>query len=226
MIPAIALAFWLGILTSISPCPLATNIAAISYISKKITNSRFVFLSGLLYILGRVLAYVAIAAIIVASLAADYAVSHFFDKYMNRLLGPILIVSGMFLLELLKFNIQMPGASEKLQKKADTWGMWGSLLLGVIFATAFCPVSATLFFVNLISLCLKYHSAVVLPLFYGFGSGLPVLIFAALIAFSSQSIGKAYKNLQIIEWWARRITGVIFILVGIYYCLVYIFGIL
>jgi cytochrome c-type biogenesis protein len=226
MIAAIALAFWLGILTSISPCPLATNIAAISYIGRKVTSSRFVLFSGLLYIIGRMLAYIAIAAVIVASLAADYVVSHFFDKYMNRLLGPILIISGMFLLELLKFNIQMPGASEKLQKKADTWGMWGAFPLGVIFAVAFCPVSATLFFVNLLPLCVKYNSAVLLPLIYGLGTGLPVLIFAILIAYSSQSIGKAYKNLQTIEWWARRITGAIFIVVGIYYCLVYIFGVL
>jgi cytochrome c-type biogenesis protein len=226
MLAAIALALWLGILTSISPCPLATNIAAISYISKKLSSSRFVFVSGLLYILGRVIAYVAIAIVIVESLSADYVVSHFFDKYMNRLLGPILIVSGMFLLELLKINFQVPGADEKLQKKADTWGIWGAFLLGMIFAVAFCPLSATLFFVNLISLCLKFHSAVVLPLIYGIGTGLPVLLFAILIAYSSQSIGKAYKNLQIIEWWARRVTGVIFILVGIYYCLVYIFGVL
>ena len=50
-------AFLLGLLTAISPCPLATNIAAIGYIGKDIEDRRRVFLSGLLYTAGRIVAY-------------------------------------------------------------------------------------------------------------------------------------------------------------------------
>lgn len=217
-------AFWLGILTSISPCPLATNIAAISYIGKRVGSPRNVLLSGFLYNLGRMLAYVSLGALLVASILAVPEVSRFLQEYMNKLLGPILIVAGMFLLELIRFTTSGMGVSEKMQRRVDRSGMWGAMLLGFVFALSFCPISAALFFGSLIPLSVKHSSAVILPSVYGIGTGLPVMIFAVLIAMGTRFVGSLFTKLTRIEFWARRITGVIFILVGIYYCLTYIFG--
>jgi len=222
----IASALWLGILTSITPCPLATNVAAISYISRRVGNTRQVFLTGLLYTLGRTLAYMVLGALLVAAVLSVPELSQFLGKYMNKLLGPILILVAMFLLELISFRFSGSGVSETMQKRVDALGIWGALLLGVVFALSFCPVSAALFFGSLISLSIKLHSAIVLPSVYGVGTALPVLVFAVLIAFSAKSVGTAFNRLAQIEWWARRITGGIFLVVGVFYSLKYIFEVI
>lgn len=219
-------AFWLGILTSISPCPLATNIAAISYIGRRMGNSRQVFLTGLLYTLGRTLAYLGLAIVLVASVLSVPQISLFLQKYMNLVLGPILIVVGMFLLQLIQLNMGGGGVNEGLQKRVDAMGIWGALLLGVVFALSFCPVSAALYFGSLIPLSLKVNSSVALPVLYGIGTALPVMVFAVILALSAQSVGKAYNILAKIEWWARIITGWIFILLGVWFSLKYIFEVI
>lgn len=217
-------ALWLGILTSISPCPLATNVAAISYIGKRVGSARNVFISGLLYNLGRIAAYVILGSLIVASVLSVPELSRFLQQYMNKILGPVLILAGMFLLELLQFTTSGRGVSEKLQKRVDRSGIWGAALLGFIFALSFCPVSAALFFGSLIPLSIKHSSTIILPSVYGIGTGLPVIVFAVLIAMGARYVGSLFSKLTIIERWARRITGVIFVIVGMYYCLTYIFG--
>jgi len=219
-------AFWLGILTSISPCPLATNIAAISFIGRRVGSPRLQFLSGVLYTGGRSLTYLVLGMLLVASLLSMSELSLLLQKYMNKLLGPILILVGMFLLELISFGAGGGGISDRFQKRAEAFGMWGAGLLGIIFALSFCPLSAALFFGSLIPLAVQYQSSVAMPILYGIGTGLPVLIFAVIIAFGAQRLGKAFNILTAIEKWARRITGTIFILVGIYFCLVHIFHIL
>ncbi|MCK5126387.1 MAG: sulfite exporter TauE/SafE family protein [candidate division Zixibacteria bacterium] len=223
---AIGTALWLGILTSISPCPLAANIAAISFIGKRVKTARQVLLTGLLYTLGRTLAYLILAAILVTSLLTVKDISLSLQKYMNQALGPILIIVGMFLLEMIAFGTKGRGVSEKLQKRAESGGKWTAILLGFLFALSFCPVSAALFFGSLISLSLQYNDPIALPVIYGIGTAVPVMIFAFIIAFSAQKIGRAYDLLSKVEYWARRITGVVFIIVGIYYCLSYIFKVL
>lgn len=219
-------ALWLGTLTSISPCPLATNIAAISYIGRKVGNSRQVFLTGLLYTLGRTLAYLALAVVLVASVLSVPQISLFLQKYMHLALGPLLIIVGMFLLGLIELSMSGGGMGEGLQKRVDAMGIWGALLLGMVFALTFCPTSAALFFGSLVPLSLKVNSSVTLPAVYGVGTALPVIVFAVLLATSAQSVGKAYNVLAKIEWWARMLTGVIFILVGIYFSLKYVFQVL
>ena len=219
-------ALWLGILTSISPCPLATNIAAISYIGRRVGSPRQVLLSGMLYALGRSLAYLALGMLLVASVLSIPQLSLFLQKYMNKLLGPILIVVAMFLLGLIQLNITGPGVSDTMQKRVDALGMWGALVLGILFALTFCPVSAALFFGSLIPLSVKVGSGVTLPGVYGIGTALPVLAFAVLIALSAQSVGKAFHAISRMEWWARRITGVLFLLVGVYYALKYVFDVM
>lgn len=224
---AAGLAFWFGILTSISPCPLATNIAAISFLGKRVERPGSVFLGGLLYTAGRTITYVILGIVLVGGLLAAPQVSQFLQKYMNQLLGPILILVGMFLLELLSLNLPGTGKTgERLREKAESGGFWGAGLLGIIFALSFCPTSAALFFGSLIPLSVQANSNVIMPLIYGVGTALPVFAFALLIALGTQQVGKAFNRLTQFEKWARRITGVIFIVVGIYFSLVYIFGVL
>jgi len=219
-------ALLLGIQTSISPCPLATNIAAISYIGRRVGNARQVFLAGLLYTLGRTLVYLTLGVVLVAGLLSVPWLSMFLQKYMNKLLGPILIVVAMFLLELIQVNVSGAGVSEKMQKRVDAMGIWGAGLLGIMFALAFCPVSAAWFFGSLIPLSVKVNSSVTLPTVYGVGTALPVIVFAVLIALSAQSVGKAFGAMAKIEWWARRITGALFLLIGLYYSLRFIFEVI
>jgi len=223
---ATASALWLGVLTSISPCPLATNIAAISYVGRRVDNARQVFLTGLLYTLGRTLAYLALAIVLVATALSDLQVLLFLEKYMHVLLGPILILVGMLLLGLIRFSVSGSGVSENMQKRVDAMGIWGALLLGLVFALSFCPTSAALFFGTLIPLAVKVNSSVTVPVMYGIGTAVPVIVFAVLIAQGAQSVGKAYDVLSKIEKWARMITGGIFLAVGIYFCLVFIFEVI
>ena len=219
----IASAVWLGILTSISPCPLATNIAAISYIGRWVDNRRATVATGLLYTLGRSLVYVVLGALLVASLLSAPAVSHFLQKYMNKLLGPILILVGMILLGLIRFTPKGSAIGEKVGKRVEGWGIWGALVLGIVFALSFCPGSAALFFGSLIPLAVKYESSLLLPTVYGAGTALPVIVFAFLIAVGTNAVGQAFNRITQFELWARRITGTLFIGIGAYFSLAYIF---
>jgi cytochrome c-type biogenesis protein len=225
-IVAAGTALWLGVLTSISPCPLATNIAAISYISKGLGAPRRVFATGALYTAGRALTYLALAALLVASVLSIPQLSNFLQTYMNKLLGPILILVEMFLLGLLQFNFSTSVAGGSLEERFQSWGVWGAAFLGMLFALSFCPVSAALFFGSLVPLALQYEAAVSLPALYGIGTGLPVLAFAILIASGVQSVSKAFNRLAQVEKWARIITGVVFVGVGIYFCLAHIFQVI
>ena len=220
-----ASAFWLGILTSISPCPLATNIAAISFVGRRVGSPAKVLLAGLLYTAGRTLTYVVLGALLVSSLLSAPYLSHALQKYMNKALGPILILVGMVLLELIQINLPGSGAGEKMQKRVEALGMWGALLLGVVFALSFCPVSAALFFGSLLPIALRYESGVLLPSAYGVATGLPVLAFAILISLGAGRVAGAFGRVTAFEKWARLTTGAIFILVGVYYCLAHIFGV-
>ena len=226
LVLAVGAAFWFGVFTSVSPCPLATNIAAISYIGRRVDSSRQVFLAGLLYALGRTLAYLALAIPLLATALSRHETSQFLQKYMHLLLGPILILVGMALLGLIQFNMGGKGIGEKMQKRVDSLGIWGALLLGFVFALSFCPASAALFFGTLITLALEVNSRVIVPVAYGIGTAVPVIVFAVLIALGAQSVAKAYNVLSKVEWWARMITGGIFLAVGVYFCLKYIFEVI
>lgn len=216
-------AVWLGILTSISPCPLATNIAAISFISKDIENKSTIFLNGLLYTIGRMIAYMAIAIILVMSLTSTPEIARFLQKYINLFIGPILIILGFLLLNIFKFNFfSGNGFSDYIQKKAQKKGLFTAFILGFLFAMSFCPVSAGLFFGSLIPLTLKDNSGITLPLIYGIGTALPVIVFAFVLAFSAGSIGKVYNMINKFQYWAQRITGIIFLFIGFYLSYIYI----
>lgn len=222
---ALVSAFWLGILTSISPCPLATNIAAISFIGRRVNKPGYVLCTGTLYTLGRTITYILLGIILVSSLLSMSAVSHWLQKYMHKLLGPILILAAMMLLDMLSLNTKGSGLGQWAQKRAEKFGLAGALFLGVLFALSFCPVSAALFFGSLIPLSIKYSSGITLPLIYGLGTALPVFTFGVLIALGAGSLAKAFQKVNRFELWARRITGAVFLLVGIYFTIAYTLGI-
>jgi cytochrome c-type biogenesis protein len=217
-------AFWLGILTSISPCPLATNIAAVSFISRNLGSSKKVLWSGLLYAAGRMLTYVAIAVLAVVSLLSLPEVSFFLESNMHKIIGPLLVVVGIILLDVIPISFSASLVGNSVQEKAGKWGIWGSGLLGIIFALTFCPLSAALFFGSLIPLAIDGKSPVMMPSVYGLGTALPVVAFALVMVFSMKSIGKIFAKLTQIEKWVRKLTAVIFIGAGIYLLLKNLMG--
>lgn len=223
---AILSAIWLGILTSISPCPLATNIAAVSFISKKIVHPRAVLMSGLAYTAGRMLAYAVLGFLIIKSLLSVPVAAIFLQKYMNKALGPILILVGLFLLDVFKFSMASMTLSEKHQHKLADSGVAGACVLGFIFALAFCPLSAALFFGSLIPLAVASPIGLSLPLIYGAGTAIPALIFAIGIAMGATVVSRWFHKLTKAERYVRKTTGAIFILVGIYYILFYVLHII
>lgn len=216
-------ALWLGILTSISPCPLATNVAALSFISRRFEEPLSALISSVSYTLGRALAYVLVGAVIVGGILSIPDISFYLQTYLNKFMGPILVLVGMFLLDLIK--IRLPGISvfDKLGHRATQWGHPGAFFLGFLFALSFCPVSAALFFGGLVPAALDGKSSIAMPAVFGVGTGLPVLAVSIPIALGFRKMADVFKNLSLFELWARRITGVIFILIGIYYILTHIF---
>jgi len=213
----IGIAIWFGILTSISPCPLATNITAISFIGRRVDSVNKVLLSGLLYTAGRMAAYILLGIGLVSSIELVPPVANFLQRYMVYLIGPALIIIGILLLDIFRINFFGNGIIwEGMQKRVEQSGMWGALLMGLVFALSFCPVSAALFFGSLFSLAVKHQSMVILPSVYGIGTAIPVLAFAFIMAFSANSIGRVFDSLKAFEKWARIATGIIFILAGLY----------
>lgn len=233
-------ALYLGLLTSISPCPLATNIAAVSYVGRKVGDSRWIMAAGLLYTLGRCLLYMVLAAVVATTAMSIPAIARFLQEYGGMLLGPVFLLLGMFLVGIITFSGGGATMTEGMQKRIDAMGIWGAMLLGILFAVAFCPTSAAWFF-GLLTLLLGSEAGavtgqlanigiqlpeaslpgatVVLPLIYGIGTAVPVLLVAFLLAYSAQSVGKAYNILSKVEWWARQVTGWLFLLAGVWFSL-------
>jgi len=216
-IPLLA-AFFIGLMTSISPCPLATNITAIAYISKQINQSKKIFWIGLIYTLGRMLTYVAIASSIIWFGLNTQFIALILQKYGEYFIGPIMIVIGIVMLDLIKIklwdnNSKLDKIKEKLSKK----GYLGSFILGIIFALAFCPFSAVLFFGMLIPLALKVGDGIIIPSIFAFATGLPVIILSLILTYSISKLGTIMHKIQIFEKWTRKIVAIIFVIVGVYY---------
>jgi cytochrome c biogenesis protein CcdA len=218
-------AIWLGILTSLSPCPLATNFAALSFIGRRLESPRAVLASGVLYTIGRSIAYVALGSLLVFSLVSTPFLSHVLQKYSIKIMGLLLILVGMVLLGLIEVRLPGWGGGEGLQRRADRWGLWGAAVLGIIFALSFCPVSGALFFGSLLPIAVRDNSPWLYPAVYGVGTALPVVVVAVFMAFGARSMAKVFNRMTLFERWARRATGVVFILVGVFTALGSIFGI-
>ncbi|MCE1167001.1 MAG: aromatic aminobenezylarsenical efflux permease ArsG family transporter [Sphingobacteriia bacterium] len=210
----------LGLMTAISPCPLATNISAIGFIGRDLENKRGVFISGLIYTLGRAFSYTMLALIIFLG-ASKLNVSRLFQGYGEKLLGPLLIVVGIFMLNLIRIPLpSVSGLADKLENKGKK-NYLTSFLLGAIFALAFCPYSGVLYFMMLIPMTVSSASGLYLPIVFAIATGLPVILFAWLLAYAVGNVGKLYNNLRSFEFWFRRIVAVIFIACGIYFLTIY-----
>ena len=209
-------ALLLGLMTAISPCPLATNITAVGFISRDIENRNRVFINGLLYTLGRAITYTAIALIIFLG-ADQLKFGGFFQRYGEKIVGPLLIIIGLFMLDIIK--IRFPGFNKLNSRMQDKkkWGYLDAIFLGLVFALAFCPYSGVLYFGMLVPLTVTSASGLYLPIVFAIATGIPVIIFAWIIAYTISGIGGVYNRLKSFELWFRRIIAVLFIGVGIYY---------
>ena len=207
----------LGLLTAISPCPMATNITAIGFIGKDIGNKNRVFYNGLIYTLGRTFSYTVLAVIIFFG-ADQFKISSVFQQYGEKIIGPLLLIIGILLLGIIKINFPaFNSVLERFQNRSK-YNYWNVFLLGVIFALAFCPYSGVLYFGMLVPLTIS-SSGIHLPVVYAITTGIPVIIFAWLIAYTISGIGNLYKSIKSFEYWFRKVIAVIFIGIGVYYIL-------
>ena len=214
-------AFLLGLLTAISPCPLATNIAAIGYIGKDIEDRRHVFLNGLLYTVGRIVAYTVLGLVLILIIrqgASMFGIQKFIGTWGEMLLGPALIVIGLLMLFSHRLNFPQFGFNGSNAEGLKRHGGWGAFLLGVLFAMAFCPSSGMFYFGMLIPMSATATLGYLLPAVFAFATALPVLVVAWLLAFSMQKVGKFYGWMKGIERWTTIIVGVLFVLIGLYEC--------
>ena len=210
----------LGLMTAISPCPLATNITAIAFIGKDINNKRKVFINGLIYTIGRAVSYTGLGLIFYFG-ASQFKISGFVQQWGEKLLGPLLIILGLLMLDVVK--IKFPGfgkLKEKMEQKSQS-GFLGVLLLGIVFALAFCPYSGVIYFGMLIPITITSASGLYLPLIFALGTGLPVIIFAWFIAYAVGGVSEVFNKVKTFEKWFRRVVSVIFIVVGVYYLIIY-----
>lgn len=214
-------AFLLGLLTAISPCPLATNIAAIGYIGKDIEDRRRVFLNGILYTAGRIVAYTVLGLVLILIIrqgASMFGIQKFFGTWGEMLLGPALIVIGLLMLFSQRLQLPQFGFNGSNVEGLKRHGGRGAFLLGVLFAMAFCPTSGMFYFGMLIPMSATATMGYLLPVVFAIATALPVLIVAWLLAFSMQKVGKFYGRMKDIERLTTVIVGVLFVLIGLYEC--------
>ncbi|APY11349.1 cytochrome C biogenesis protein [Seonamhaeicola sp. S2-3] len=215
-------AFILGLMTAISPCPLATNITATAFISKSISSKQKVFFSGLLYSVGRGFSYTVIGLILFFG-ASKFHIAKFFNQNGEKYLGPILIIIGLIMLNVIKLNfLGKSSFQEKLSEKFKDKGLLGAFLIGVIFALAFCPYSGALYFGMLTPMTIASANGLYLPIIFAFGTGLPVILFTYLLAYTAGKVGVFYNKITQIEKVMRTIAGVVFIITGLYYISIFI----
>jgi cytochrome c-type biogenesis protein len=210
-------AFILGIMTAISPCPLATNITAIGFISKDIENKKRIFYNGLWYTLGRAISYTALGVILYLG-ASTFHIARIFQSNGEKFLGPLLVIIGILMFDFIRIRIPgLSGMGDRMQSKRKQKNWWSALLLGMVFALAFCPYSGLLYFGMLIPITISSASGLYLPVIFAIATGLPVVIVAYLLAFSISSIGGFYNRIRTFEKWFRRVIAVVFIVVGTWY---------
>jgi len=219
-VPVVA-AFFIGLMMAISPCPLATNLTAVAYITQRSEGGRHTLLVGSLYTLGRMVAYVGIAALIVVLGLNVQAIANFLQVYGERLLGPLLIVIGVVMLGLVRLPVSLgsaryQAAKERVTERLAGRRFLGPFLLGVLFALSFCPFSAVLYFGMLIPLALRNQSPVLLPAVFAIATGLPVVVLSLLLVQGIATAGRAVQQVQAVEVWLRRAVGGVFIIAGVY----------
>jgi len=213
-------AFILGLITAMSPCPLALNITATAYLSKDAANKRRVLLNSVLYMLGNMFSYTVLASIIFFG-ASKFHVAQWLQQIDGVWIGIALVVFGVLMLDIVKFNVPLLNKlTAFVSQKNIKRNYLNAFLLGVVFALAFCPYSAILYFGGLIPLTLASGEGLLLPIVFSVAAALPVIIIAWLLAYSVAGIGKFYNQVKNVEKWFKRIVAVVFVVVGIYYIII------
>lgn len=213
-------AFVLGLMTAISPCPLAMNITATAYLSKDIANRKRVFLNGIFYTLGRIFSYTALGLVFYFG-ASKFHIAKMLQNISGLYLGIALVIIGILMLDVIKFNIPfLNKLTAKVSEKKMKNNYLNAFFLGVLFALAFCPYSGVLYFGVLIPMTISSATGLILPPVYAIATGLPVIIIAYLLAYSMSNVGKFYNRMKSFEVWFRRIVSAVFIVVGIYYVVI------
>jgi len=216
-------ALFLGLITAIAPCPLATNIAAIAYISRNVTDRKYAVITGTLYTLGRMFSYSLLGVLIIVVGLEIPGVSLFLQDVGERVLGPILIVVGLIMLNIDRLSFGKGGGKlASLGEKVAGWGMTGGFFLGALFALAFCPYSAVLYFGVLMPVALKSTGGVALPAVFAIGTGLPVLVFGTLLSLGVAGVSAWLNAITRVERIMRIVVSIVFIGVGIYYVVLWI----
>lgn len=212
-------AILLGLITALSPCPLATNIAAVGYIGKSVDNRNKIFRNGLLYTLGRVVAYTLLGVALISLLKGGsslFGIQKFISKYGELILPHALILIGLYMLFGSKLQLPSFGFNGNGEHFAKYGGL-GAFLLGVLFALAFCPTSGVLYFGMLIPMSAASSMGLLLPAVFAVGTALPVVVVAWILAFSAEKIGTTYGIMQSIRRWTNLAVGTLFIVIGLYY---------
>ncbi len=212
-------AFILGLLTALSPCPLATNITAIGFIGKDIANRNRMFLHGILYTLGRAVTYTVLGALLIYMIrrgidtfALQSAISH----WGEILMPPVLVAIGVLMLVGDRLPLRHLGVSLPECTGCQS-GVLGSLSLGMAFALAFCPTSGLFYFGMLIPMSATAIGGYALPAVYALATGLPVVTVAWIIAYSVANIAVFYHKIRVFQYWLNILVAVLFITVGLYY---------
>lgn len=215
-------AFILGLMTAVSPCPLATNITATAYLSKDITKKRKVLFNGIFYTSGRIFSYTALGLIFYFG-ASQFKVAKLLQGIGGMWLGIALVIVGILMLDIIKLNIPLfDKLKPKVNEEKQKGGYWNAFIMGVVFALAFCPFSGVLYFGVMIPMTIASSSGLLLPPVFAIATGLPVIIISYLLAYSMSSIGSFYSKMKTFEAWFKRIVAAVFIIVGIYYIITYI----
>jgi cytochrome c biogenesis protein CcdA len=224
--PSAVVAIGLGLWTAVQPCPMTANLAAVAYLGRRAGSPAGALFAALLYAAGQVIAYVVLALLVLDGVTSAWRLSVFLQQHVNQILGPVWILTAMVLLDLIRFRLPGLSVGPKWQSRIDAWGAWSGLPLGIVLALAFCPVSATLFFVNLLTIAVNGGSRVVYPACYALGAALPVIVFAAGLAAGSRWLGTALHRTQQVQRWLNRAAGAVLLVVGVYYSLRFNFEVL
>jgi len=225
LLSAAATALVLGIWTALQPCPMATNLAAISYLGRRVDRPLKVLGAGMLYALGQAVTYVALSSLVMGGLTSTWRLSTFLQENVTLALGPIWILTGMILLDLLHLPWPDLAVGTQWSARVQAWGVWSAFPLGAVLALAFCPASATCFFVSLLALVATNASRVVLPAMYGVGAAVPAVLCAVLIAGGARIVGNVWHRSDQVQRLIRRLGGVVLLLLGIHYSLQFNFDI-
>ena len=210
-------AFLVGLLASIGPCPLATNVTAVSYMAQQFTDRRAVAASGVLYTLGRAIAYGLVGLVVLMTGARVGQLAGSLQNVADVGLGPLLILVGLVLLDVIRPNLTAgSGLLMQLQERVAQWRGIGAFFLGFLFALAFCPYSAALYFGILIPMAFGSAAGFTLPLLFGVGTGMPVLVLGVPLALGLERAAAGLNLLGRAELVVRKVAAWTFIGAGLF----------